>query len=101
MTAAHTPILGQARALKALGRALAGGHVHHAWIFHGPLGVGKFRTAEEFARILLDLGERFGVLTPSATTRPSRMNGAATPSDSQVNPMRPLIVSFIASSGPL
>jgi DNA polymerase III subunit delta' len=48
------PILGQSRALAALGRALAGGHVHHAWIFHGPTGVGKRRTAEEFARILLD-----------------------------------------------
>lgn len=26
----------------------------HAWIFHGPLGVGKFTTAVEFARLLLD-----------------------------------------------
>ena len=53
MTASHH-ILGQSRALRALGCALASGHVHHAWIFHGPAGVGKFRTAEEFARILLD-----------------------------------------------
>ncbi|MSR05269.1 MAG: DNA polymerase III subunit delta' [Phycisphaerales bacterium] len=53
MTASHH-ILGQSRALRALGCALASGNVHHAWIFHGPAGVGKFRTAEEFARILLD-----------------------------------------------
>ena len=53
VTASHH-ILGQSRALRALGCALASGHVHHAWIFHGPAGVGKFRTAEEFARILLD-----------------------------------------------
>ncbi|MFM8732932.1 MAG: DNA polymerase III subunit delta', partial [Phycisphaerales bacterium] len=48
------PILGQHRALAALGRALASGRVHHAWILHGPPGVGKFRTAEAFARTLLD-----------------------------------------------
>jgi len=53
VTSSHG-ILGQSRALKALGCALASGHVHHAWIFHGPAGVGKFRTAEEFARLLLD-----------------------------------------------
>ena len=53
VTSSHH-ILGQSRALRALGCALASGHVHHAWIFHGPAGVGKFRTAEEFARILLD-----------------------------------------------
>ena len=54
-TVAHShSILGQSRALKALACALTGGHVHHAWIFHGPAGVGKYRTAEEFARILLD-----------------------------------------------
>ena len=47
-------ILGQDRALETLQAALSGGHVHHAWIFHGPAGVGKFTTAMEFARLLLD-----------------------------------------------
>lgn len=50
----HPRIIGQQRARTALGRALASGHVHHAWIFHGPPGVGKFLVAREFARILLD-----------------------------------------------
>jgi DNA polymerase-3 subunit delta' len=54
VSGARPPILGQGRALEALKAALAGGHVHHAWIFHGPAGVGKFTTAIEFARILLD-----------------------------------------------
>src|SRR5687767_12885857 len=27
--------------------------MHHAWIFHGPEGVGKFTTAVEVARVLL------------------------------------------------
>jgi len=87
VTAAHTPILGQARALKALGRALAGGHVHHAWIFHGPLGVGKFRTAEEFARILLDpeasAADRAACRAPRGT-RVSRLVDAGTHPDFHV-----------------
>jgi DNA polymerase-3 subunit delta' len=51
---ASSDILGQPLAVAALSRALASGHVHHAWIFHGPVGVGKFRAAKAFARLLLD-----------------------------------------------
>ena len=47
-------ILGQPRAVTAMGRALNSGRMHHAWIFHGPRGTGKFRAAEALARILLD-----------------------------------------------
>ncbi len=47
-------ILGQAGALRVLKAALASGRVHHAWIFHGPPGVGKFTTALAFASALLD-----------------------------------------------
>ena len=54
MSEARPTILGQDRALEALSASLAGGHVHHAWIFHGPAGVGKCTTAMEFARLLLD-----------------------------------------------
>lgn len=51
----HTPfMLGHAKARQALAAAMRGGHVHHAWIFHGPQGVGKMRMAEGFARLLLD-----------------------------------------------
>lgn len=46
-------ILGQSRAVDMLQRALAGDRVHHAWIFHGPAGVGKVTTALRFARVLL------------------------------------------------
>ena len=47
-------ILGQERAIDTLLTALGSGRVHHGWIFSGPLGVGKFTTAVEFARLLLD-----------------------------------------------
>ncbi|UCD75498.1 MAG: AAA family ATPase [Phycisphaerales bacterium] len=47
-------ILGQPQALKSLRAALDSGRVHHAWIFSGPRGVGKFTTALALAKILLD-----------------------------------------------
>jgi DNA polymerase III subunit delta' len=47
-------ILGQQRAIDLLQAALRAQRVHHAWIFAGPPGVGKFTAAVEFARVLLD-----------------------------------------------
>ncbi len=47
-------ILGQSRGLEVLRRCLASGKLHHAWVFHGPEGVGKFTTALAFAAALLD-----------------------------------------------
>ncbi len=47
-------ILGQPRAIETLQSVLQSGRIHHAWIFSGPFGVGKFTTAEAFATILLD-----------------------------------------------
>lgn len=47
-------ILGQPVAIETLDAAISSGHVHHAWIFHGPAGVGKFTTALAFAAVLLD-----------------------------------------------
>ena len=47
-------ILGQPNAIEALTGALRSGRVHHAWIFAGPKGVGKFTTAVVFAKQLLD-----------------------------------------------
>ncbi|MCC6679000.1 MAG: hypothetical protein IT436_17885 [Phycisphaerales bacterium] len=47
-------IQGQDRALATLDAALRSGRLHHAWIFHGPSGVGKFTTALAFAAVLLD-----------------------------------------------
>jgi DNA polymerase-3 subunit delta' len=47
-------IIGQPTAIDLLQAVLASGHVHHAWIFHGPAGVGKFSTALAFAAALMD-----------------------------------------------
>ncbi len=43
---------GQARAIEALQKALAAQRVHHAWLFHGPEGVGKELAAVAFAQAL-------------------------------------------------
>jgi DNA polymerase-3 subunit delta' len=48
-----TTILGQSRAQEILQSALESGRFHHAWIFSGPRGVGKFTTALEIASSLL------------------------------------------------
>jgi hypothetical protein len=47
-------ILGQAQAKRTLQTILKTGRIHHAWIFHGPPGVGKFSTAVAFGAALLD-----------------------------------------------
>lgn len=46
-------ILGQTRAVDVLQASLQTGRIHHAFIFHGPKGVGKFTAAREFAKVLL------------------------------------------------
>ena len=49
------PVLfGQAHATAQLAHAIRSGHMHHAWILHGPAGVGKCTAALECARLLLD-----------------------------------------------
>ncbi len=47
---------GQDKAVETLLAALRSGRFAHAWIFAGPRGVGKFTTAMELARIVLDPG---------------------------------------------
>ncbi|MFZ2874038.1 MAG: hypothetical protein WAZ94_06100 [Phycisphaerales bacterium] len=47
-------VLGQDRARAILDASIRSGRVHHAWIFHGPRGVGKFTAALSFAALLLD-----------------------------------------------
>lgn len=72
-------ILGQDHAIDLLNDAMASGRVHHAWIFHGPQGVGKHTTALAFASALLDpttkkgKGDRF---RPEAGSRTQQMIGA-------------------------
>jgi len=46
-------VLGQSQAAEVLERQLASGRLHHAYVFHGPVGVGKCTAALAFARILL------------------------------------------------
>lgn len=46
-------ILGQSRAVELLGDALKSGRLHHAYLFDGPVGVGKCTTALALAKILL------------------------------------------------
>ena len=59
-TPAHPPplalrdVLGQVHAVELLRAAMRSGRVHHAWVFHGPEGVGKFTTALAFAAAVLD-----------------------------------------------
>lgn len=49
-----TEVLGQDRAISMLQASMQSGRIHHAWIFHGPQGVGKFTTALAFASTILD-----------------------------------------------
>lgn len=46
-------IFGQDQAIEGLRSGLRARRLHHAYIFHGPVGVGKCTTAEAFARVLL------------------------------------------------
>lgn len=50
---AWNTLIDQQRAVEALRRSLASGRVAHAYLFHGPDGVGKRATALVFARALL------------------------------------------------
>ncbi|MDX2017779.1 MAG: DNA polymerase III subunit [Planctomycetota bacterium] len=53
VTRSFGAIFGQDHALTVLRSVIASGRVHHAWIFHGPEGVGKRTTALAFAAQLL------------------------------------------------
>jgi DNA polymerase III subunit delta' len=46
-------VIGQNQAIDLLNLQLTTGRQHHAYIFHGPIGVGKFTTALAYARVLL------------------------------------------------
>ena len=45
-------VFGQDAAVAQLVHALRSGHMHHAWILHGPQGVGKCTVARECARLM-------------------------------------------------
>jgi len=77
-------ILGQDHALDVLDAALRSDRVHHAWIFSGPFGVGKFTTAVAFARLLLDPDARtdmMGRITVDPASRTQTMIDAESHAD--------------------
>lgn len=47
-------ILGQSHAVSIIQSALQSEHIHHAWIFHGSIGIGKFTVAKALAAALLE-----------------------------------------------
>ena len=55
-------VLGQPGAVSVIERAMADGRKHHAWIFYGPRGVGKFTAALQFAKIIIGQPETRSVL---------------------------------------
>ena len=72
-------VLGQDHAIGLLNDAMASGRIHHAWIFHGPQGVGKFTTAMAFASALLDPTTKQradGRFAPESGSRTQQMIGA-------------------------
>lgn len=80
-------ILGQDRAIGILRHALRSGRFHHAWIFSGPKGVGKFTTALGIARTLLDpeaTTNLAGEIESDPASRSNRMIDAGTHPDLHV-----------------
>jgi len=69
-------ILGQDSAVQTLTRALESGHVHHAYRFEGPAGVGKERAAFALAQTLVcELGGPRACEKCSACQRAVRISG--------------------------
>lgn len=80
-------ILGQDRAVAQLRAAVAADRVHHAWIFHGPAGVGKCSAAIGFGAMLLDpttSPDLAGVLKADPDSPTQRMARAGTHPDLHV-----------------
>jgi DNA polymerase-3 subunit delta' len=80
-------VFGQRTAKQTLESAMQAGRVHHAWIFHGPAGVGKFTTAIAFAAAILDPTTSAGLsgqLAPEADSAVQRMVRAGSHPDLHV-----------------
>ena len=77
-------VLGQVRAVEALRAAIATDRLHHAWIFSGPGGVGKFTTAMAFAAVILDASSEpnlSGVIEPDPDSNVQHLLGAGSHPD--------------------
>jgi DNA polymerase-3 subunit delta' len=77
-------VVGQERAIGALRAAIQAGRIHHAWIFHGPSGVGKFTTALAFASVILDPTSQpdlAGIIEPDPASAAQKLLAAGTHPD--------------------
>lgn len=80
-------VLGQDHAVGILRNAVAADRVHHAWIFHGPRGVGKFTAALAFAALIMDPTSTPGLtgeIAPDPEGRVARLLAAGTHPDLHV-----------------
>ena len=76
-------VLGQERSIETLERSLRSGRFHHGWILSGPRGVGKFTTALEVARILLDPTHPLAAGSAAGSKGEAPLIGSAWESDVQ------------------
>lgn len=77
-------ILGQQRAVEALRATIASDRLHHAWIFGGLSGVGKFTTAMAFAAVVLDASSApnlAGVIEPDPSSAVQKLLAAGSHPD--------------------
>ena len=80
-------VVGQAGPRAMLESVMRSGRVHHAWIFHGPQGVGKFSTAVAFGAAILDptlSANLSGELAPDPESRVQSLVSAGTHPDLHV-----------------
>jgi len=79
-----SPLLGQPAALRTFTQALRGERLHHAWILHGPEGVGKMLAARLLAGLVLDPAASSAhrqALAPPADSDDARLLHAGTHPD--------------------
>jgi DNA polymerase III subunit delta' len=82
-----TSVIGQSHALDVLNRSMQSGRVHHAWIFHGPTGVGKFTAALAWASTILDPSstpDLAGTIAPDPQSSTQHLINAGTHPDLHV-----------------
>jgi DNA polymerase-3 subunit delta' len=80
-------VIGQDRALEILRAAVRSERVHHAWVFQGPPGVGKFTAALAFGAVLLDptsAPNMLGVIEPDPDSPTRRLLRTGTHPDLHV-----------------
>jgi len=80
-------IVGHDRAIEVLQGAIRSKRIHHAWIFQGAQGVGKFTVASALAAVILDptsVPNMAGVIEADPASETRRLIGAGTHPDLHV-----------------